>query len=199
LSGSQLVTLTGWRQARAPSATTHSGDGRWHARPAFSRRGTQRCLVSGNGYRYARPAGQHRIPISGSPALTISEGMTMIEGGLIAESLRVGTSLENLDLTVRKISRVQPLDVTPGEPEIWTVLDFVADEAGADELAHTFAATLDDQPVAWYADFRTPAETFVVFPGRIFRYPRGDRVGRAEAEAYGRQLGIAETQLDWPV
>jgi hypothetical protein len=125
--------------------------------------------------------------------------MTMIEGGLIAESLRVGTRLENLQLTVRKISRIRPLDATPGEPEIWTILDFEADEAGADKLAQTFAATLDDQPVAWYADFRTPAETFVVFPGRIFRYARGDRSGRAEAEDYGRQLAIPETQLDWPV
>ena len=123
----------------------------------------------------------------------------MIEGTLIAESLRVGTNLENLTLTVRKIRRSQQTDIAPGEPEIWTLLDFEADEAGADELAQSFAATLDDQPMAWYADFRTPAETFVVFPGRIFRYPRGDQAGRAEAEAYGRQLAIPETQLDWPV
>ena len=53
--------------------------------------------------------------------------------------------------------------------------------------------------MAWYADFRSPAETFVVFPGRIFRYPRGYDVGRAEAEAYGRQLTIPGSQLDWPV
>jgi hypothetical protein len=66
-------------------------------------------------------------------------------------------------------------------------------------LAQTFAGALDDQPVAWYADFRSPAETFVVYPGRIFRYPRGDHAGRAAAEAHGRQLAIPESQLDWPV
>jgi hypothetical protein len=125
--------------------------------------------------------------------------MAMIEGGLIAESLRVGTSLENLRLTVRKISRARQSGTVTGEPEIWTLLHFEADDADADELARTFAAALDDQPVAWYADFHTPAETFVVYPGRVFRYPRGDRVGRAEAEAYGRQVAIPETQLDWPV
>jgi hypothetical protein len=125
--------------------------------------------------------------------------MIMIEGALIAESLRVGTNLEDLALTVRTIRRSQQTDTTPGEPEIWTILYFEADEADAGKLAQSFAATLDDQPVAWYADFRTPAETFVVFPGRIFRYPRGDRAARAEAEAYGRQLAIPETQLDWPV
>ena len=123
----------------------------------------------------------------------------MIEGTLIAESLRVGTNLENLKLTVRKISRHRQEDTTPGEPEIWTLLEFEADEADAGQLAQAFAGTLDDQPTAWYADFRSPADTFVVFPGRIFRYPRGDHAGRAEAESYGRQLAIPDSQLDWPV
>jgi hypothetical protein len=121
----------------------------------------------------------------------------MVEGTLIAESLRVGTNLDNLKLTVRKISRLRPGNTTADQPEIWTLLDFEADEAEADELAPAFADALD-QP-GWYVDFRSPAETFVVFPGRIFRYPRGDDARRAEAEAYGRQLAIPETQLDWPV
>jgi hypothetical protein len=60
-----------------------------------------------------------------------------------------------------------------------------------------FAGALD-QP-GWYMDFRSPAETFVVFPGRIFCYPRGDGAGRADAQAHGRRLAIPEPQLDWPV
>jgi hypothetical protein len=33
---------------------------------------------------------------------------------------------------------------------------------------------------------------------RVFSgYPRGDEDGRAEARAYGRELGIPEPQLDW--
>jgi hypothetical protein len=48
-------------------------------------------------------------------------------------------------------------------------------------------------------DFRSPAETLVVYPGHVFRYPRGDDVGRAQAQAHGRQLAIPEPQLDWPV
>jgi hypothetical protein len=39
----------------------------------------------------------------------------------------------------------------------------------------------------------------VVFPGRIFRYQRGDDTGRAEAQAHGRKLAIPEPQLDWSV
>jgi hypothetical protein len=83
----------------------------------------------------------------------------MIEGTLIAESMRVGTELD-----------------------------------GADALA----AVLDTEH-GWYADFRTPAETFVSYAGRVFRYPRGDSQGRAEAEAYGRSVGVPENELDWPV
>jgi hypothetical protein len=120
----------------------------------------------------------------------------MIEGTLIGESLRVGTNLEGLQLTVRKISRYQAQGTTPEQPDIWTILDFEADEAAARELAQAFADVLD-QP-GWYADFHSAADSFVVFPGRIFRYPRGDKAGRADAQAYGRQLAIPEPQLDWP-
>lgn len=123
--------------------------------------------------------------------------MIVIEGTLIAESLRVGMNLENLKLTVRKISRLRAGGTTADQPEVWTLLDFEADEAEADQLARIFADALD-QP-GWYVDFRSPAETFVVFPGSIFRYPRGDDTGRAEAQAAGRQLAIPEAQLDWPV
>jgi hypothetical protein len=121
----------------------------------------------------------------------------VIEGTLIAESLRAGTNLDDLKLIVRKISRFQAQGTTADQPRTWTTLDFEADEAQAEELAQTFAGALD-QP-GWYADFRSPAETFVVFPGRIFRYPRGDDAGRADAQAHGRRLAIPKAQLDWPV
>lgn len=121
----------------------------------------------------------------------------MIEGTLIAESLRVGTTLENLALTVRKISRYQPRGTTPDQPGIWTALDFDASDADAGQLAQAFANALD-QP-GWYANFQSPTESYVIFPGRIFRYPRGDADGRAQAQAYGRQLAIPEPQLDWTV
>ena len=55
-----------------------------------------------------------------------------------------------------------------------------------------------DQRLGWYCDFRSPTETFVVFSERVFRYPRGDTVGRSEAEAHARSVGVPESQLDWP-
>jgi hypothetical protein len=121
----------------------------------------------------------------------------MIEGTLIAESLRVGTTLENLTLTVRMISRYQAQGTTSDQPDIWTTLDFEADEAAAPELAEAFAGVLDEP--GWYVNFQSPTESFIVFPGRIFRYPRGDAAGRADAQAYGRQLAIPDPQLNWTV
>jgi hypothetical protein len=121
----------------------------------------------------------------------------MIEGTLIAESLRVGAKLEHLSLTVRKISRYRAGGTTPEQPTIWTVFDFEADDAAADDLARAFAGALDEP--GWYVNFQSPAQAFVVFPGKIFRYPRGDQAGRAEAQAYGRRLAIPEPQLDWTV
>jgi hypothetical protein len=119
----------------------------------------------------------------------------MIEGTLIAESLRVGTNLEHLSLTVRKISRYRAGGTTPEQPDIWTVFEFEADEAAADDLARAFAGALNES--GWYVNFQSPAEALVVYPGKIFRYPRGDQAGRAEAQAYGRQLAIPGPQLDW--
>jgi hypothetical protein len=121
----------------------------------------------------------------------------MIQGTLIAESLRVGADLANLELTVRKISRYRASGTTPDQADIWTVIDFEADEAGAAGLADEFAAVLDEP--GWYVNFESTAESFVIFPDKVFRYPRGDEAGRMAAQAYGRRLAIPERQLDWPV
>jgi hypothetical protein len=137
-------------------------------------------------------------PALGRPSLSGSrEETAVIEGTLIAESLRAGTSLENLTLVVSKISRLRAEGATADQPGIWTIVEFAADESEAVTLARIFAGVLDEP--GWYIDFRSAAETFVLFPGKIFRYPRADKVGRAEAQAHGRQLAIPEPQLDWTV
>jgi hypothetical protein len=122
----------------------------------------------------------------------------MIEGTLIAESIRVDAELSGVRLVARKIRRAAQGDVPAGQPELWTVIEFEADERDADALADGLAAVLERQH-GWYTDFRTSEETFVVYAGRVFRYPRGDSSGRAEAASYGRSVGVPESELDWPV
>jgi hypothetical protein len=122
----------------------------------------------------------------------------MIEGTLIAESIRVGAELSGVRLVSRKIRRAPQGDVSAGQPEVWTLIEFEAEEPDAAVLAGALARALEREH-GWYTDFRTPEETFVVYSGRVFRYRRGKSQGRAEAAAYGRSVGVPEDQLDWPV
>jgi hypothetical protein len=121
----------------------------------------------------------------------------MFSGALILESVRVGARLDDLNLVVRSIYRFRPEGTTADQPDAWSVLEFEVSDGDAPEVAEALASVLS-QP-GWYADFRSPAETLVVFPGQVFRYPRGDAAGRARAQAHGRSVGVPERQLDWPV
>jgi hypothetical protein len=119
----------------------------------------------------------------------------MYDGAIILESLRVGTSLTGFPLITRKLSRPAMSGASADQPSIWSVLEFEVEEARAVELADALAGILD-QP-GWYADFHNGEEIFVIFPGRVFRYRRGDRDARAAAQQHGRTLAIPEPQLDW--
>jgi hypothetical protein len=122
-------------------------------------------------------------------------------GTLVAESMMVGATLQGLDLTLRGIERVEPQDISAeqraaGIPARWTLLRFDVADAKAPAFADRLAGVLDEP--GWYADLHTVDESFVVFAGRVFRYPMGDPKGRAEAEAHARQRGVPEPQIDWP-
>jgi hypothetical protein len=120
----------------------------------------------------------------------------MFSGALILESVRVGSRLNDLNLVVREIYRFRREDATADQPETWSVLEFEVSDDDAPQVAEAFASVLS-QP-GWYVDFRSPAEAFVVLPGRVFRYGRVDAASRAEAQAYARSVGVPETQIDWP-
>jgi hypothetical protein len=123
--------------------------------------------------------------------------MTMIKGTLVSESMRVGTQVSGIaGLTLVVVRRVEVASASADQPRRWTLIEFESPDENAGALADTFAAVLD-QP-AWFVDFQTDTEQFVVFSGRIFRYARGDASGRAAARAYARGLAVPEAQLDWP-
>ena len=123
--------------------------------------------------------------------------MTVV-GGLIAESMRVGSTLQDVPLTVTKITRADLGDVAAGQPVTWTLIDFEASDEDAERLAATLERVLEHDG-GWYCDFRNADTTWVVFSGRTFRYRRGSATGRAAAVEYGRTVGVPEAQLDWPV
>ena len=121
----------------------------------------------------------------------------MYDGAIILESLRVGASLAGVPLVVRELKRYTVEGTSAEQPSVWSVLEFTVEDALAEALAEVLTGVLD-QP-GWYVDFRNEEEIFVVFPGRVFRYRRGDDAARAEAQAFGRELGIPEQQLDWAI
>jgi len=120
-----------------------------------------------------------------------------VSGDLIAESLLIGSVLEGVQMLVTKVSRADVGNVDVGQPQAWTFIDFQVAEQDVLTLATALEGALNAG--AWYCDFRTDAETFVVFAGRTFHYPRGDTAGRTVAADYARSVGVPEEQLDWPV
>ena len=119
----------------------------------------------------------------------------MYRGVLILESLKVGVRVEGVPLVVRAVSRGAVTGVSAEQPGVWSLLEFEVEDERAEELAEVLARVLDSP--GWYADFHDEREVFVVFPGRVFRYPRRDEAARAEAQEFGRSLKIPEPQLDW--
>ena len=120
----------------------------------------------------------------------------MLEGVLIAESLRVGTELAGVPLHITKIARVEVNNAAAEQPQQWTLLDFAAEEADAERLAEQLSACLAPTG-GWYINYNTTAEAFVIFADKIFRYPRKQTEGRQRAQDYARSIGIPEPQLDW--
>ncbi|MGW1024537.1 hypothetical protein ACWD4J_12645 [Streptomyces sp. NPDC002577] len=120
----------------------------------------------------------------------------MLSGVLIGESLRVGSELNRVPLQVTTVRRIEVGSAGAGQPGRWTLLDFQAPEAEAERLADAVAECLEPTG-GWYVNYNTTTEAFVVFAGRVFRYPRGDAASRAEVQEYARSIGIPEEQLDW--
>lgn len=119
----------------------------------------------------------------------------MLKGLLVSESLRTGAEL-NIALHVEKIWRVETASATAPQPSNWTLIQFTAPDTEAERLAAALADCLSPTG-GWYADFGTDAEKFVIFAGKVFRYPQGNPEGQAEAKEYGRSVGVPEPQLDW--
>jgi hypothetical protein len=120
----------------------------------------------------------------------------MARGYVLAESMRPGTRLEGLPLTLRSIERDIASTATPDQPAAWTAVEFEFPDEEAQRVADALAEVLDAHG-GWYSHFSVGGETFVVYAERVFRYRSGDETARAEAQEHGRSLGVPEPQLDW--
>jgi hypothetical protein len=119
----------------------------------------------------------------------------VIRGAILAESLKPGTGFDGHGMRITRCARYEVTGAADYQPPIWTVIEFEAPATSDGALAGELADSLLSP--GWYANWNSDAEATVVFPGRIFRYHRGDQAGRAEAQAHGRSVGVPEPQLDW--
>lgn len=119
----------------------------------------------------------------------------MANGVLIIESLRAGAKLEGVPLTIQSLVRVEMTGAADYQPPVWTIIEFETPDESVDVLAGQFAEALDTP--GWYVDFHTSTDVFVVFPGKVIKYPRGEAEGRTAAKEHARSVGVPENQLDW--
>jgi hypothetical protein len=114
---------------------------------------------------------------------------------LVVESLALNTVVD-MPLTLWLIHRIPGWSATGDQPAQGTLIDFTCPDNAGHGLARQIPAAL--APGRWYAAYTTDATTWVVFADRVFAYPRGDGTGRQRAIAYARDVGVPESQLDWP-
>jgi hypothetical protein len=119
----------------------------------------------------------------------------VIRGTILAESIKPGSSFQGHGMRIINWARYDVSGTAECQPPIWTAIEFEAPADSSDALATDLSDVL--LLPSWYANWSSNAEATVVFPGRIFRYLRGDEVGRDEAKEFGRQCGVPEHQLDW--
>jgi hypothetical protein len=111
---------------------------------------------------------------------------------VVAESLRVGTDLR---IPITGLQRVSAGNAVDGQPLVWTMCAVSCADDEADALAAALAEVLEPGP--WYADLAGPQLRYVVFSRQVFRYASSQPELRYAARAYGRSVGVPETQLDW--
>jgi hypothetical protein len=94
----------------------------------------------------------------------------MARGYVLGESMRPGSRLEGLPLTLTKIERYTVHNAAPEQPSVWTAVEFQFPGEEAGRLADALAEVLEEKG-GWYSHFN--------------------------AEDYGRSVGVPEPQLDW--
>ena len=124
-----------------------------------------------------------------------SEAEAVIRGAILAESLKVGTGFDGHGMRIIRCSRYEVAGIADYQPPVWTLIEFEAAVSVSSALASELAGSLLSP--GWYANWNSDTEATVVFPGKVFCYPRGDQTGREEAQAHGRSVGVPEPQLDW--
>src|SRR6266567_6157974 len=122
-----------------------------------------------------------------------AETGAIICGGILAESLKPGTGFDGHGMRIIRCARFEVTGATDYQPPVWTLIEFEAPASSSDVLASELADSLLSP--GWYANWNSGTEATIVFPGKIFRYKRGDQAARQAAQEHGRACGVPDPQL----
>ena len=116
----------------------------------------------------------------------------MFKGLLLKESLHDERFLDEV-----RVSKIEIWDVENAadfQPDQWTAISFEGEPDQADLTAEKLSQAIKP---AWYANFSSETHAYVVFAGRFFKYVKGDKQARVEAQQYALSVGVPEHQIDW--
>ena len=117
-------------------------------------------------------------------------------GVIIEESLTDNSVLNDVNIISTKVEPVTEKHNTPWVRQ-WTmhIVEIPADKAS--EVAKKISEALDKNH-AWYADFKTETEHYVVYASKGFHITdRTNKKQYDEATAYGISIGIPDYQVDF--
>lgn len=114
----------------------------------------------------------------------------MYKGTIIKESISDENILANMNIENVEIWKAVNHDAD--QPLFWTAIQFSAsDENFPDMLSKALLPR-------WYVDMNDEATKIIVFKNRVFSYEPGDVQGKQTIIEYCQEVGVPESQIDWP-
>jgi hypothetical protein len=77
----------------------------------------------------------------------------------------------------------------------WTVISFEVESADADDIAHIFVSTV--RRPDWFLRLESDDGMVMIFPQKVFKFPKGDVKARTEAVEYARSIKLPELLSAW--
>lgn len=122
--------------------------------------------------------------------------MNNYEGVIIEESLAEKEVLKKIKIISTKVEPVTEQHKTPWLKQ-WTLHTVELPASQAQEIANEISHAIETKHAAWYADFKTDSQHFIIYPNKVFFIDRSSKEQYDEASRYGVSLGIPEHQVDF--
>lgn len=114
----------------------------------------------------------------------------MMRGILIKESLSDELVLDLL--SIEKVEIWKAENHTVSQPKYWTAISFYTN---SEQFLDALSKALKEE---WYVDMNTDLEKIIVFKDKVIQYKYEDLIGNQKAIDYCREIGVPESQIDWP-